>query len=181
MKNKLLIIIFALLCIVQIAVLGNLTYKGNQKGRTVFVKCSLYDPYDIFKGRYLQLSIDYSSLNFKDFPQLKELKDSLTAGYSRIYLTLNDKYEIVNVSGKPPKGNELYIKGKYSYSYEEILHMKFLFDRYYLQEDLAPKAESYLRKQKDPDIKLELSVDKEGNSRIKNLLVNGKRIEEVIQ
>jgi len=179
--KKIIIICFALLCIAQIAILGNLTNKGNQKGRTVFVKCTMYDPYHPFKGRYLQLNIDYSRIYFKDYPYLKKIKESLTSGFSRLYLTLNDKYEIVKVSDKPPAGNELFIKGKYDYSTEEYLQIKFLFDKYYMQEDLAPKAESFLRQNNAPDIKIELSVDKEGNSKIINLLANGKRIEEAIQ
>ncbi|MBN2546382.1 MAG: hypothetical protein JXB50_11335, partial [Spirochaetes bacterium] len=108
-----------------------------------------------------------------------------------LYLSLNDKYEIVNITDEPPQGNVLYIKGKYSsdsggsfdvgMSSKEHIKVDFLFDKYYMQEDLAPKAESYLRQKNTPDIELELSVDKEGNSRIKNLLVNGKRIEDVVQ
>jgi len=159
-----------------------MTYKGVSKGRTVYVKCKLYDPYHPLKGRYLQLDFDYSKVPLKNYPDLSADRKNFIQDFTPLYVVLSeDKNEVINVTVKKPADNSLYLKSKFRYDYNDDIYLHFPFDKYYIQENLAKKAEDYIRANPELNIRLELSVDKEGNARIVKMLSGDKKIEDLIK
>lgn len=180
MKKHIKLIIFGIFCIIQIVILSHLTYKGRVVGKVVKMPIMLRDPYDPLKGRYLALSIGNRTHYFKEYRELEGyIKDGDT-----IYCRFNRSGDLLYISEYFTQStfNEITIKAKVSYVNESAgyFYIDYDFDRYYIQENYAIRAEQIIREDSKPI--LHLSVDDDGNARIKKLTVyNNIQIEEYIK
>lgn len=118
-----------------------------QHGERVLMHCEPVDPYDAFRGRYVALSVEGAVID-ADEAMIAHLD---AAPWERsAYLTLTreadgfvkpDKLTV----GHPP-GAGLYFKVKVRRFGGNKLRVVYPFDRYYMEEKLAPRAESLYRK-----------------------------------
>jgi uncharacterized membrane-anchored protein len=181
MKKTIIIIIFVIFCLSQITVLSYLVYKGNKKGTVIKLKCGLYDPYDFIKGRFLYLKFFMEDQKFTNYPESlkKDIKDSKI---TYLYCVLSKDFsKIETLSFDKPADTKLFFKVKLGYSYEDYFSVEFPFNKYYIQEDLALKAEPVIRKDFDKlNPILYISIDGEGGTRIEKLELNGIPVEKYI-
>ena len=151
-------------------------------------KVSAYDPYDPMRGRYLQLHVDCPAKEGVKPPASHSGWDTVTAVLEK------DEAGFAVVSallkrGDTPPADKPFVKGatpSFGWAAEEkrISGVLMPFDRFFLNEPLAKDAEKLLRKvTRDPKRSAVLVVDihRNGNWAVKELLIDGKPILEVLR
>ena len=185
MKKNILIALFLLFCIAQISVPGYMYIQAltvASQNKVVKLQCGLYDPSHFMKGRYLHLSFPISRQKlsiFKEKADLKQLKASLHNPVYCVLKKMKTFHVIDYLTLNKPSGDLPFIKTSDFNIYDDEIFLNFDFERYYLQENLAPKAEKILA---GKDIKklnplLVLYIDN-GSARIKALTVNNMDIDK---
>ncbi|HPO51095.1 MAG TPA: GDYXXLXY domain-containing protein [Spirochaetota bacterium] len=191
MKKKIYLAAFCFLCFFQIGILVFMVSKGVKQGNSLYFKCSLYDPYDPIKGRYLSLSFPAQTLPLYSFSEFNlDSSDDYEKKYedADIYIVYNSPKNTSSpsyISTQKPDDEDYFIKAKIDRinrnSYE--IYVNYTFDKYYIQEDMAILAENIMQDFENIDKinpTLVVSVDKDGNSRILNLTVYDLPIERYI-
>ncbi len=202
MKRKIQIILFLSLCIIQLYIISSQVYKAVTKKNILKLKCRSYDPYDPLKGRYLALGYEIdiqniedqwhlrNEMNIKDINKIdrSELKKFIGKKVYCVFSRYNN--DLQRITFKKPSSDELFIsaKIKYFYGYEKWdgkFRLEFPYNKYFIQEDLASKAEKLLsglsqEKFKELDPTIVLLVDNDGEARIDKLEVKGIKIEKYL-
>jgi len=159
-------------------------------GTEVLLKTAPVDPTDLFRGEYVTLNYEISTLNVRELQAEEVYFDS----NDRIYLSLElkDGYGVPKRICVDPPENELYIAGKVKdvvYNWgnsEEIgkgentgikeLRVDYGIESYFVPEGKGMEIES---KQwtEDQAVSVKIAIDKRGNALIKSLLIDGKEVE----
>lgn len=160
------IMIIALVC-AQLAVPSMIIAEQEnilKKGEAVVFKTAPVDPYDIFRGRYVALRFDEDSVEVRDDKLFREGQDVYL-----VYENDNQGYAKI-VEARPYKPmHQRFIKSKCSYVSDNTLHYNLPFDRYYMNEDKAYRAEQIYR---------ENARDEDLNGYIVVRVLNGKALIE---
>jgi uncharacterized membrane-anchored protein len=148
-----------------LTLLGGFNMYVLAAGRTVLLKTIPVDPWDMFRGDYLALNYDISTIKTtKQFQPEQE-----------VFVILNKQnpyWSVSDVSNKLPElnGDQVALKGKIHYIVEGQLHMHYGLEQYYV-----PEGKGVLPPHTTPDI--EVAVDRFGNAAIKQLVLHGKKLE----
>jgi len=164
---------------------GLILYKEytRRTGMEVLLKTVPIDPRDLFRGDYVTLDYEISTLDLKEIPA----EDSYFDYDDRIYLVLElkDGYGVPKKIYKNPPEDKLYIKGKvkevlYDWETEEAgikeLRVDYGIESYFVPEGKGIEIERE-RWTGGEGVDVKVAVDKYGNAVIKSLLVGGKEIE----
>lgn len=172
MKKKLLLI-FTLIAQLTVPCLMIASAKNTLETGAVYkFKTAPIDPYDVMRGRFVYLSTDQNSA-----PRDQSVK--LTRK-QRIYLILDldkDGFAVVTkVQAQKPDHSE-YIKTKVQYVESEKIYYELPFNRYYMNERKALRAENLVREgqRKPEETYIQVRV-KNGTALIEDLIVNQKPI-----
>ena len=162
-----------LLGLIQLAVPGymiahqeDIRNNGNEyKFRAVPV-----DPYDMFRGRYINLTFDDARLK-RDGRGFKRGE----AVYAILTIGPDGFAHLADVSRTPPSQGD-YFPVKVSSGWEHELMLELPFNRYYLKENHAPEAENFYfmsvnRKNAWVTVKI-----KNGETALTELYINGRPI-----
>jgi uncharacterized membrane-anchored protein len=142
-KNGMLCL-FVVVSLVQIAVpLSMIAHRERTliEGEAFRFKTAPVDPYDAFRGRYVALRIEQSSVMTTNAAAYRHGQTV----YALLEKDQNDFSRITGVSVDRPHGRP-YVTAEVGYSYGTNLNLNLPFDRYYMSEDKAPKAESAYRR-----------------------------------
>ncbi|TBR19636.1 hypothetical protein EPO66_00585 [bacterium] len=182
MKNKGLIVgLFSLLALVQIIVpLSMISNKESiiRDGFEFKFKTAPIDPYDAFRGRYVWLSIKENDVAV---PCGFNLKRGQTV-YAFIEVGEDGFAKFSSITEEKPYGLP-YIKTKASYVFKGKARLELPFERYYMEEGSAPKAEKIYRQHSNRDKQdayLTVKI-KDGQTAITGLYVAGERIEDAVK
>lgn len=178
-KTVISLIAFAILAVVQLAIPGSMIFRSEttlSSGELYMIRTRPVDPYDIFRGRYVALTLD--GFDYSDIPEKQ--RSMLVAGsnfYARLAVDSEGFAHIKSISMKPPKGD--YLTMKYSLD-EDVVNP---FDRFYLQQDTAPEIERLFREagwdaQKNSYLTVKI---KEGTGVIENLFIDGTPVDEIVE
>ncbi len=144
MKQRLFLLMFVGVAIVQLLVPGTMIYSREttlQHGQQVRFRTAPVDPYDPFRGRYVALQIESSTA-----PLPADWK--LVRG-QRVYVQLETDPEgfatLGQLSQEPPNST-LYLQAPIRSINNNTVRLRLPFDRYYLEESLAPEAERAYRR-----------------------------------
>lgn len=179
---------------------GFIFYKEYtlRTGTEVILRTEPVDPRDIFRGDYVVLNYEISTLDLKEIPA----DDSYFDYNDRIYLALEleDGYGVSKKVYRSPPDNELYIKGKvrdiiydweaYEDSIIEIeedgiiqeepyfgeLRIEYGIESYFVPEGRGIEIASQ-QWTGGENVDVKIAVDKYGNAVIKSLLIDGKEVE----
>ncbi|SDL01795.1 GDYXXLXY domain-containing protein [Natronincola ferrireducens] len=186
MGKRHLVVLFIILVIIQLAVPLNMIIQREitlSKGNVHNFKMTLIDPYDPFRGRYVDIVVEN---NFVIIEKNEE--------YGRgevVYITLKkdkDGYTAFKKVYREAPHNEEYIKTKITYvdtwSQEEPkAYFQIPFDRYYMEEKAAPIAEQkvleHLQKNEE-NVYVAVRIRK-GMAVIESLFVGERTIEEMVK
>jgi len=170
---------------------GFIAYKEYtlRTGTEVLLKTLPVDPRDLFRGDYVTLNYEISTLDMEKL----QAEDSYFYNDEPVYLTL----ELKNGYGIPkeiyitPPEDELYIKGKVSdiiYDWEtdesgimteeaaiKELRVDYGIESYFVPEGRGMEIEKAQRTVKT-EVDAKVIIDKYGNAVIKSLLIDGKEI-----
>ncbi|MDI9396082.1 MAG: GDYXXLXY domain-containing protein [Euryarchaeota archaeon] len=178
---------------------GFILYKEYtlRTGTKVILKTEPVDPRDLFRGDYVNLNYEISTLNLEEI----EAEDPYLEYNDRIYLALEieNGYGVPKKIYKKPPDNELYIKGTvkepiYEYREEdddnlipeesrlkerrvvEYRRIEYGIESYFVPEGRGLEIESQQWASRE-GIDVNVVVDKFGNAVIKSLLIDGKEVE----
>lgn len=163
--------------------------------REFLFQCAVRDPYDIMRGRYVQLSFDQENITLPEnrlanyhrslevYAVLKEGED----GFAKIVDLVTSRDEVPqdgwplrissndvwNTNWQPNDENK-----RISY------RVRFPFERYYVNEKLAPQAEKVIGSALSVDasrkVALKVRILEGGEFAVEDLLVDGRPLREVI-
>lgn len=144
MISKLILPLFVALGIVQLGVPLSSIWKYEdalKTGKLYKFRTKPVDPYDPFRGRYVALGFENTEANIREGDIIK----SRSVAYVEL-LEDNDGFvKFGHLSKKPPKeGNYLTVKTKYRHDKKSRFDIPF--NRFYMEESVAPQAESAYRK-----------------------------------
>ncbi len=135
------LIIFALAALAQWAAPLSQIWTHEQTlthGTLIKLKCSAPDPYDPLRGRYLAVRPDQREASV---PEGVKLEQGM-----HIYATLTTGADglatITSLSVKPPTSGN-FVRVKTGYTYDEKASIEWPFDRFYINEKLAPEADEW--------------------------------------
>jgi uncharacterized membrane-anchored protein len=181
MKKNLAFIGFIILICMQLAVPVVMIVKSENvlmDGTAFKFKTKPVDPYDAFRGRYVALGFEADTFSVADagaFSRGKKVfaiieEDSI--GFARISAL---------TKSKPASGD--YVRVKVEYKYGSQIKVLYPFDKFFMEESAAPKAENIYREHsrrgaQDAYVKVRI---KNGNAVIENLYVNDTPIADVIK
>ena len=148
-------------------------------GRTLVLPVEGYDPRDLLSGRYLMYKINYglkcperTQENLRCGKQ-NRLRCTPSAGKVRAYMCFEPEKYITFFN--PPENCSFFLKGR-------CLPNKTFYtrtDRYYLPEKQAQKIEQIFRAGKKKSVVL--SVTKTGRAFAKDILIDGKSLQNLIR
>jgi uncharacterized membrane-anchored protein len=196
MKNKsVYIIAFILIVIAQWLVPAQIISEHEDvaaNGKVFRFKTAPVDPYDAFRGKYIILS--FKENKGKITSQTKQLNYG-----DEIFVTFADSsgYALVeSVSVEEPKNNQVYVKAKVDYidnnfiffnskkqkNAAQAVHIDYPFERYYMNEIKAPKAETAYnesnRERKD-NVYAEVAI-KNGVGIVKDVIIDNIPIKDYV-
>lgn len=132
-----------------------------QTGTEVLLKTQPVDPRDLFRGDYVILSYEISSL---------DVNTEVRAG-QKLYvpLTIVDGY---GVAGTPqfsaPEG--LFIKGESQYDTESRVRLEYGIESYFVPENQGRPLE------RNPELEVLVAIDSSGNAVIKKVFLEGEEV-----
>lgn len=184
-SKKLLFTVFILVALVQLYVPAKMIWARESVIKTGIeykFKTTPIDPSDPFRGKYITLNYDENTV-------IVPGGEDWLAGES-IYVSLTTDNlgfaKIKSVSKTKPTGNENFIKAKVSFSSRNgsnMLTINYPFDRYYMEESKAYEAErTYIQSQRDTSyVTYALVSIKNGDAVLKDVLINGTSIREIVK
>ncbi|MGH7599460.1 MAG: GDYXXLXY domain-containing protein [bacterium] len=182
MKNhKFSLALFAVLSVFQLTVPVWMIANREmtlRHGRQFRFRAAPVDPYDAFRGRYVALQFEQNSapvpvdekmaMNQKVYAELAEDEQ----GFARI----------AKVSAKRPS-DEAYVQCRVSSITDSLVYLQFPFDRYYMDEKLAPAAEAAYREHSRREVRgvYVTARVKDGNAVLEELFIEGIPILEFLR
>lgn len=182
--KKLIFTLFILLALVQLYVPAKMIWNNEDiiaTGVELKFKTAPIDPKDPFRGKYIRLNFSDDTVSVAD-------KNNWTRGET-IYITLkiDDQgfAQLVTGCKTIPSNVPLYLKATTSYArYDSsnVVNINYPFDRYYMEETKAYAAEkTYQASQSDTtSITYALVSIKEGNAVLKDVMIDGKSIKNIV-
>jgi uncharacterized membrane-anchored protein len=179
-KPRTALALFCLVAAAQLAVPGWLIAEREwvlRTGETFRFRTAPVDPYDAFRGRYVALGFEAA-----------EVAVDPAAAYRRgqtVYARLgtgSDEFAVVaRVSlDRPQTGT--YVRAKIQRVSRGRVRLRLPFDRYYMDENLAPEAESVYRRRtrREQRDAYALVRVRRGIGVIEELYVGGRPIRDVL-
>lgn len=169
---------------------GFILYKEYtlRTGTEVLLKTEPVDPRDLFRGDYVTLNYEISTLNLEEI----QAEDPYFEYNDRIYLALEieNGYGVPKKIYKKPPDDELYIKGTvkeliYDWGEDGLiaeeprikeLRIEYGIESYFVPEGRGREIESQQWTGRE-GVDVKVVVDKFGNAVIKSLLIDGKEVE----
>jgi uncharacterized membrane-anchored protein len=112
-------------------------------GREYRFRTMLVDPYDPFRGRYVQLGFEETELSIDHLDPQPEAGERV---YARIETGADGFARLTDASIDPPeRGDYLRVDIRWVGADDDIARVDLPFDRYYMNEDAAPEAERVFR------------------------------------
>ncbi len=151
--------------------------KVLTRGTLIKLKCGAPDPYDPLRGRYLAVRPDQRDAAVPAGMKLERgmhVYGTLTPGADGLAT-------ISSLSLTPPSTGE-YLRLKSGFVYENKASIEWPFDRFYLNEKLAPEADKWFAEniRSDKGIIAEVRV-LNGRAVLEDLSLDGKPFREILK
>lgn len=182
MKNKQLVFtIFTLMVLAQLLIPASMIFQNNsvlKNGEKFNFKLQPIDPSDPFRGEYIVLA-------FTDevyFEQNNEHWQENTLVYAIFENDKNGYAYIAELRRKAPKETANYLALKVDYVNNDEVYFNFPFNRFYMSEDKAQKAENlFLETIRDStNINYAVVSIKNGKSVLNDVQVNGVSLVKIV-
>ena len=182
MSRRVVIVALALLALVQLAVPLRMIAKREDTLRTGELfrfRAAPIDPYDAFRGRYVALALAADTVVVDD-------AGDYTSGERIFVLLATDEQGFARPigveRGHPPKA--AYVEARVAWRAETAgaLRISYPFDRYYMNEELAPAAEQAYRQHAGGEARetwVAVRI-KQGFAVLEELYVGGRPIGELL-
>lgn len=152
-----------------IAILGFLAYNyyTYSAGEEILLKTVPVDPRDLFRGDYVNLRYEVSTINLTNTPHI----GNFTSG-DDIYATLSMKEKFwsvteVGTEKTALQSNEVCMKGEVTSSYGGQLRVRWGIESYFVPEEKGRDIELNIR-----NVSVKVAVDSNCRAVIKELYIN---------
>ena len=183
MNKRTVFLLFCALALVQLLVPAWMIGRSEvvlATGKAFLFKTQPVDPYDAFRGRYVALRIDPDTMTAPPGQPFYNKK--------RAYLTLGvdaDGFATVEAIGLRPPDEGDYLGVDINYVSGDVVHFDYPFDRYYMDEHLAPEAEyAYNRLNWNPEDEAKAYVAvrvRGGYGVLEELYLDGLPVQEYLE
>lgn len=145
----------------------------HSRGEIFRFKSEPVDPYDAFRGKYINLSFrGFNSILFPDTSK------KFSVGQT-VYLEVqkdDSGFAYISKTFSEPPSHHHYIETKVSYAYDSDFSVDIPFDRYYMNEELAPLAEdAYREYAREENVYVDVRV-LDGKALIEEVYIRNKPI-----
>ena len=175
--------LFVVMCIAQWLIPGKMIYDSETviiEGTSYKFKTQPIDPSDPFRGKYITLNFDATSIVLADSGRWENGED--------VYITfMSDSTGFAKASGifREPPDSEAFLKTSVNYinSYEQFeVFFNIPFDRFYLEESKASQAEQlYWQAQSDTtQVAYGLVTIGKGQAVLTDVMINDKSVVDII-
>ena len=178
MKSKKRLALFTVVAIVQLFAVLYMAWQWEntlQTGQRFLWETAPVDPYDAFKGRYIDLGFKESSAPVADGSHLSHGEKA----YAIIDENEAGMAYISSISAQPPPGKP-FVKVKVYYVDRGKAHVRLPFRRYYLPEHLAAPAEIAYRESAGKTGVAAIRL-KDGHGVVEELYISDKTLEEYLR
>ncbi len=143
-RTRILALVFLLIALVQIALPAGrirLYERTLRDGKAFKFRTAPVDPYDAFRGRYVALRFEAGDAAWSE----KEPAGHDQTIFALVEIGADGFARFVSASPNPPASGD-YLKAKSGYgSNDKQVQVQVPFDRFYMEEKLAPEAERVYR------------------------------------
>ena len=181
--NKLLIIVFALVALVQIYVPAKMVYDSEvvlDQGTAYKFRTAPIDPTDPFRGKYITLRFDIDEFEI----DTSEVWERGEAVYVELTTDSLGYAKIAAISRTKPYEDVDFVQAKVRYASNRYstLHIEYPFNRFYMEESKAYDAErAYWDAARDRETDCYALVHvKNGEPLVKDVLINDVPIRELV-
>ena len=182
MKNKkITFLIFILIVMAQLYVPLQMIYNQEdiiKSGKEFRFQTIPLDPYDPFRGKHITLFFKEREITVQ-----KNIKwHSGETVFATLTTDKNGFAKISSISKIKPKNSKSYIKSKISLGYiNSVIIIDFPFNRYYMNEDIAQKAEKIYQEFsiKKKNETYALVAVKNGEAVLKDVRINDVSIKDL--
>jgi uncharacterized membrane-anchored protein len=187
--QNILVVLFIIMVIAQLAIPASIVIRGESvvaKGKEFKFKVMPIDPSDPFRGKYVSLRFQaeefliYDSISFKDYEDIYVIVSTDYKGYAQIADITTQK---------PDQGD--YIKATMRHFYTSNtdglvttkVYIKYPFNRYYMEETKAEKAENLYFKMLGDSTKTTYAVVwvKDGVAVLEDVMINGQSLKNLLE
>ena len=178
MRQQIRLLLFITAAILQLATPLYMAWHWEdilQTGETFYWQTAPVDPYDTFKGRYMDLRFQQTTIPRPDHTAWRY-------GQTAYALIDHDSQNHAYISGisRSAPSNAAYLQVKVSYIQDDTIHIELPFKRYYLPEDLTTAAENAYRKHVGDATVAAVRI-KDGYGVIEQLYIKGQPLSEFLQ
>ena len=181
MNKRWLMVALVVVATAQVAVPVEmiLQHEGYlRKGRAYKFRTRPVDPYDAFRGRYVQLAFEQNHAPWRSHDEVQpgmELFACVEEG--------TNGFAVIRevMPARPEQGDYLKVKASWRNARTDDVNFTLPFDRYYLEETKAPKAEQTYREHNRHNATNDTYVVvriKDGDAALADLYVGGKPIRD---
>ncbi len=188
MSNCGILAVFAAVAIAQVIVPVGMIARREatlRLGRAYKFRTAPVDPYDAFRGRYVWLGFEQNQARWNGETEVIPR----TKAYALVEEGADGFALIREIGPQPPKSGD-YIRVEQVYrgwgTNSAVVHFTLPFDRYYMEETAAPKAERVYweqvnrRGQTNHNTFAAVRI-RDGDAVLKDLYVDGRPITEFVQ
>lgn len=184
-NKKLLLIIFCIVAAVQLFVPAKMIFDSEdviKTGKEFKFKTEPVDPNDPFRGKYITLRFEQN--------KIQQLVDTTWKERETVYVTLTHDSagyaKIESISHFEPENTDDFVKCKVNYYNrynESFVYLEYPFEKYYMEESKAPKAEiAYRESARDTAQNTYALVNvKHGDAVLRDVLINDVSIKTIVK
>lgn len=167
----------------QLAVPASMIIEQEQvlrSGAVFKFRTAPVDPYDAFRGKYVALAFEIPQFDVPD----GEIPSRDSIYYAGLAIDSQGYARLSSVSTQAPSGPYLKVHGVYNASTQRV-SVSLPFNRFYLEESLAPRAEAAYRRYNaaGPGQQLDCYVTvriANGVGALQDLFLDGRPIHQVL-
>ncbi len=174
-NKKIVIILFVLAAIIQLSVIAYTTFNKElllSNGIEIKMKLTPVDPVDPFRGRFVSLNFDNTTIN------VKNKKDWTPSEICYAVLEKDDEgyYQLDNISKTEPSNEKVFVKSYITFSGnkdDNKISVRYPFSRYYMEESKAVNVEKILNELGQDSSKSYIILKyKDGDVIVKDLIID---------
>ena len=167
--------LFVLVALLQLAFPGKLVFDSNKvlwMGSELKFETRPVDPADPFRGRYVALNFaanqfeENTADSWKRNDRVFVLLDRDAKGFARIK----------GLSVVRPAANELFVKARITYIYDNQITVYYPFSKFFMEESKAPEAERIYREAGEGYALVKVY---HGEAVLQDVVVKGKSLSEL--